>query len=179
MVSTVMPLADGEMIEVGLIGPEGFAGAPALLGSGSAPTEALAQTPASALRLRAGLLREEMQKSQALLGLLLRYVCALHTQACQSAACNAHHVLTERLARWLLMAHDRWANDELPLSHEFIAMMLGVRRPGVTIAVGTLKHAGLIGTEHGRITILDRPNLEAAACECYRAVRDQYERVLL
>lgn len=177
MVSTVMPLADGEMTEVGLIGREGFVGAPALLGSDSAPTEALAQTPGAALRLRAGVLREEAHRSQPLRRLLLRYVYALHAQACQSAVCNAHHLVNERLARWLLMARDRWDRDELPLNHEFIAMMLGVRRPSVTIAIGVLKQAGLIGTEHGRITILDRQSLEAASCECYGAVRDQHDRV--
>ena len=112
------------------------------------------------------------------MGMLLRYVQALHTQVSLSAACNGRHTLSERLARCLLTARDRAKSDQMPLSHEFLSMMLGVRRAGVTVAVGTLKAAGLIRNTHGQVTITDRQGLEAACCECYRTVRNEYERLL-
>jgi CRP-like cAMP-binding protein len=178
MASMVTPLADGAMIEVGLIGKEGLVGVPILLGTDIAPAETMVQMPGAALRIAAGTLRELVGRSPGLFALLLRYVQALHVQVSQSAACNGRHPLNERLARWLLMARDRADGDELPLSHEFIAMMIGVRRPGVTVAVGTLKTAGLIRNSHGKIIILDRRGLEAVSCECYRIVRKEYERLI-
>jgi CRP-like cAMP-binding protein len=129
------------MIEVGMIGNEGFAGVPVLLGADTSPLEAMVQIPGSALRMQSSALREQAGRSAALLGLLLRYVQALHTQVSLTAACNGRHTLPERLARWLLTARDRATSDRMPLSHEFLAMMLGVRRAGVTVAVGTLKAA--------------------------------------
>jgi CRP-like cAMP-binding protein len=108
---------------------------------------------------------------------LLRYVQALHTQVSLTAACNGRHTLPERLA-WLLTAHDRATSDQLPLSHEFLSQMLGVRRAGVTVALGTLKAAGLIRNTHRQVSILDRPGLEAASCECYRTVGGEYARLL-
>ena len=128
--------------------------------------------------MQSSALREEAGRSSAVLGLLLRYVQALHIQVSLSAACNGRHTLPERLARWLLTARDRATSDQMPLSHEFLSMMLGVRRAGVTVAVGTLKAAGLIGNTHGQVTILDRQGLEAACCECYRTVRNEYRRLL-
>jgi CRP-like cAMP-binding protein len=128
--------------------------------------------------MQANAFREEVTRRSTLLALLLRYVQALHIQVSLSAACNGRHTLPERLARWLLTARDRATSDELPLSHEFLSMMLGVRRAGVTVAVGTLKTAGLIRNSHGRVTIIDRQGLEAASCECYRTVRNEYERLL-
>ena len=178
MVSLVQPLENGAMIEVGMIGNEGFLGVPVLLGAESSPLEAMVQIPGSALRMQASAFREEAGRSSALMGMLLRYVQALHTQVSLSAACNGRHTLPERLARWLLTARDRAKSDQMPLSHEFLSMMLGVRRAGVTVAVGTLKAAGLIRNTHGQVTITDRQGLEAACCECYRTVRNEYERLL-
>jgi CRP-like cAMP-binding protein len=128
--------------------------------------------------MQASVFREEVGRRTALLGLLLRYVQALHIQVSLSAACNGRHTLPERLARWLLTARDRATSDRMPLSHEFLAMMLGVRRAGVTVALGTLKAAGLIYNTHGQVNIVDRPGLESASCGCYRTVRDEYERLL-
>ncbi len=178
MVSLVQPLENGAMIEVGMIGNEGFVGVPLLLGADSSPLEAMVQIPGSALRVPASAFREEAGRSSALMGLLLRYVQALHTQVSLTAACNGRHTLPERLARWLLTARDRAKSDQMPLSHEFLSMMLGVRRAGVTVAVGTLKAAGLIRNTHGQITITDRQGLEAACCECYRTVRNEYQRLV-
>ena len=177
-VSLVQPMADKSMVEVGIIGREGFVGSPVLLGAGTSPVMAMVQAPGEALRIPASVLLKEASDSSELSRLLLRYVQALHVQVAQTAACNGRHTLAERLARWLLTAHDRVAGDDLPLSHEFLAMMLGMRRAGVTVAVGTLKKAGLIDNGHARITILDRKGLEVAACECYRAVRSEYKNLL-
>jgi CRP-like cAMP-binding protein len=177
-ISLVRPMADKSMIEVGIIGREGFVGSPVLLGANKSPIMAMVQAPGEALRIRVRVLLKEVAGSPQLSGLLFRYVQALHVQVAQTAACNGRHTLAERLARWLLTAHDRVAGDDLPLSHEFLAIMLGMRRSGVTVAVGALKKAGLIKNGHARITVLDRPGLEAAACECYRAVQDEYENLL-
>lgn len=178
MISLVQALESGAMIEVGMIGNEGLVGMPILLGAETSPLEAMVQIPGSALRIEAGVFRDEVGRCTALLGLLLRYVQALHIQVSLSAACNARHSLPERLARWLLMARDRATSDRMPLSHEFLAMMLGVRRAGVTVAVGTLKAAGLIYNTHGQVTILDRRGLEGACCECYHTVRNEYQRLV-
>jgi CRP-like cAMP-binding protein len=179
MVSLVQPLENGAMIEVGMIGNEGLVGVPVLLGDDRSPLEAMVQIPGSALRMLASAFREEVGHRTTLMGVLLRYVHALHIQVSLTAACNGRHMLPERLARWLLTAHDRSSStDQLPLSHEFLSMMLGVRRAGVTVALGTLNAAGLIRNTHAQVTILDRPGLEAASCECYRTVRDEYVRLL-
>jgi CRP-like cAMP-binding protein len=178
MVSLVQPLEDGTTIEVGMIGNEGLVGTPILLGADSSPLEAMVQIPGSALRMPATAFREEVGRRTGLLGVLLRYVQALHVQVSLTAACNGRHTVPERLARWLLTAHDRSPNDQLPLSHEFLSQMLGVRRAGVTVALGTLKTAGLISNTHARVNILDRSGLEAASCDCYSTVRDEYARLL-
>jgi CRP-like cAMP-binding protein len=178
MVSLVQPLENGTAIEVGMIGNEGLVGTPVLLGADSSPLEAMVQIPGSALRMRASAFREEVGRRAGLLGVLLRYVQALHVQVTLTAACNGRHTVPERLARWLLTAHDRSPNDQLPLSHEFLSQMLGVRRAGVTVALGTLKVAGLIRNSHARVHIIDRPGLEAASCDCYSTVRDEYARLL-
>jgi CRP-like cAMP-binding protein len=135
------------------------------------------QIPGSALRIGASAFREETRRNSPLSRLLLRYAQALHVQVSGSAACNGRHALSERLARWLLMAGDRASGNEVPLGHEFLSMMLGVRRAGITVALGTLKTAGLIRNTHGRVTIIDRHGLEAASCECYRLVRSEYQRL--
>ena len=176
MVSLVQPL-QGAMIEVGMIGNEGFVGVPVLLGADASPLETMVQIPGSALRIETGAFREKAGRSTTLSGLLLRYAQALQVQVSLTAACNGRHPIPERLARWLLMARDRAPSDELPFGHEFLSMMLGVRRAGVTVAVGTLKAAGLIRNTHGQVTIIDRHGLEAASCECYRIVTNEYERL--
>ncbi len=177
-VSMLAPLEGGELLEVGMIGREGMVGLPVILGTDSLATEAMTQMPGTAWRIRASALREAFEHSAALRALLLRYVQAYHTQVALAAACNARHAIEERLARWLLMAHDRAEGDELPLTQEFIAQMLGVRRAGVTVAAGSLQRAGLIRHRNGHITVLDRPGLEAEACECYGTVRQQFEHIL-
>lgn len=178
MVSLVHPLEDGAQIEVGVIGREGFVGVPALLGADTSPTEAMVQIPGSGLRLAVAVFRDQLRQSQPLSDLLLRYAQALHVQVAQTAACNGRHVLPERLARWLLMARDRADSDELPLSHEFLSMMLGARRVGVTLALGALRTAGIIRNRHGKVTIVDRAALEEASCECYRSIKRQYDLLL-
>ena len=126
--SLVQPLENGAMIEVGMIGNEGLVGVPVLLGTDSSPLEAMVQIPGSALRMQASAFREEAGRHTAFFGLLLRHVQAIHIQVSLTAACNGRHTLPERLARWLLTARDRAPSDQLPLSHEFLSMMLGVRR---------------------------------------------------
>ncbi len=177
MVSIVQVLRNGADAEVGVIGSEGFVGMPVLLGADTSPLEAMVQLPGFALRMPAGAFREELRRSLGLSELLLRYVHALHVQASICGGCNLLHNLPERLARWLLMARDRAASDRLRLTHEFLSMMLGVRRPGITVALGTLRAARLIDNGHGHITIMDRPGLEAACCECYGIVTSEYRRL--
>jgi CRP-like cAMP-binding protein len=178
MVSLVAPLSDGAFIEVGVIGREGCVGSTVLHGVDTYPAEAMVQVAGSALRIGAAELQREAARSSALSRLLLRFTHALHVQVTQTAACNGRHTLQERLARWLLVTRDRIDEDVVPLTHEFLGMMLGARRAGITVAVGSLKQAGLVRNSTGRVTILDRAGLEAAACECYRVVKAEYARLL-
>jgi CRP-like cAMP-binding protein len=178
MVSLLILLEDGAVIEVGVIGNEGLLGVPALFGAATAPHQAMVQMPVEAMRLRTSLMREAMQRSPAVLERVMRYSQALQIQVSQTAVCNAHHELQERLARWLLMAHDRAPNDVLPLTQEFLSMMLGARRPSVTVAAHTLHEAGAIIYTRGVITVANRERLEDAACECYRAVQEKIEPLL-
>ncbi len=177
-VSMVARLEGGDLAEVGLVGREGMVGLSLALGADAASTEAMVQGTGTALRMDAAAFRQALAGSAALHRLLLRYALAFQAQVSQTAACNGRHRLEERLARWLLMAHDRADGDELPLTQDFLSMMLAVRRSGVTIAAGILQKAGLIRYVRGRITVLDRPGLEAAACECHGAVRREYARLL-
>lgn len=178
VVSIVQHMADGAAVEVGLIGREGFVGIPIVLGTRTSPAEANVQLKASAFRMTTKALLEATQRSKQLNALLLCYTHALHIQVTQTAACNGRHDLHQRLARWLLSAHDRSDSDELALSHELLSMMLGRRRAGVTVTLGTMRRAGLIKNLYGRIQVVDRRGLEKAACECYRLVRDEYRRLL-
>ena len=178
MVSLLTPLEEGQTTEVGIVGREGMIGLPVVLGADSVATEALVQMQGTALRVPAAELREAFEASAALRGVLLRYAQASHAQIAQTAACNGQHAVDERLARWMLMAHDRAEADEFPMTQEFIATMLGVRRAGISVAAGVLQKAGVIRYGYGRIEVLDRAGLEAASCECYGAVRRQYERLL-
>jgi CRP-like cAMP-binding protein len=178
MVSLIATLEDGEQVEVGIAGSDGLVGLPLVLGDGHAITEARVQMEGAALRMEAGAVRDEMGANPAFRGLLLRYTLAFHAQVTLTAACNARHPIEQRLARWLLTAHDRAEADEFAMTHEFMAMMLGVRRPGVSLAAGVLQKAGLIRYARGHMAITDRPGLEAASCECYHTVRREFGRLL-
>jgi CRP-like cAMP-binding protein len=178
MVSLVLTLEDGSAIEVGLVGREGMVGALAPLGATAMSGEARVQMAGTALRMRAGVLRSEAARNPRLMDLLLRYVQALFAQVSQSVACNGRHPLKARMARWLLMVQDCAESAEVPLSHEFLATMLGVRRAGITVAAAEFKETGLVENRRGRFIIRDRDGLEEAACECYQAVRTQYTRLL-
>lgn len=178
MISIVASMRDGSSVEVGIAGREGMLGVEAVLGDDVSLNEAMVQIPGRALRLPVEVLRREAQADQRLRAVLLRFVQAYLNASTQSAACNRAHLLEQRLARWLLTARDRAGTDRLPLTHEFVAMMLGVRRAGVTVAAQSLQSAGLIQYAHGRITVADREGLETAACECYRVIKQEYARLL-
>jgi CRP-like cAMP-binding protein len=177
-VSMFASLEDGKLVEVGMVGWEGMVGLSVILGADSSTTGTVAQIPGTSWHVRAAAVKWVFDTSPALHSLLLRYAQAYHSQVVQTAACNGCHTLEKRLARWLLMAHDRADSDEFPMTQEFIAQMLGVARASVSGMAGTLQKAGLIGYIHGRITILDRPGLETASCECYRIVQQQFEHLL-
>lgn len=178
MISLVSNLEDGMQAEVGIIGREGMLGMSLLSGMNTSFVEAMVQLPGTALRMGAREFRQEVEVNAALRQALLRHSEALQAQVMQTAACNGRHGLEQRLARWLLMAHDRVDGDELHLTQDFIAMMLGVHRPSITVTAGILQRAGLIRYMAGRITILDRSSLEASACECYAAVRRRFAVIL-
>lgn len=178
LVSLVMVLQDGSTAEVGLVSGNGMVGIPVILGSDISFNLAIVQVAESAMRLPADHLKTEFQRGGALQSLLLRYVQALLAQVSQTAACNRLHPLEARLARWMLLVQDAIHSDELQLTQEFIAQMLGVHRSGVTIAAGALQQAGLIHYNRGKITILNREGLEAISCECYRVIEDEYDRLL-
>ncbi len=178
MVSMIATLEAGNHLEVGLVGREGMVGLPVVLGNHVSSTGGTVQLKGMGLSLPAPRLRDALDADPALRSVLLRYAQAFHAQVAQTAACNGRHVLQERLARWLLMAHDRAGADAFLLTQEFLSNMLGVRRPGITVAVGALQRAGLIRHEQGRLTVLDRAGLEEASCECYRVVRRHFERLL-
>jgi CRP-like cAMP-binding protein len=165
-------------IEIGLVGREGFAGVPVLLGADRTPHETFMQIGGAALRIEAGAFRDALEQSSALQKLLLRFVQVFHLQTAQTAACNGSHSVGRRLARWLLMCHDRLDGDELPLTHEFIAVMLGVRRPGVTEALQMLETEQAIRTERCNIVVLDRRKLEETAGDGYGGPEAEYERLI-
>jgi CRP-like cAMP-binding protein len=178
VVSVLARMGEGKVLDVGLIGREGMVGLPVLLGTDRTPHEARVQLAGSGWRLDAAVLRQELERSAALRRLLLLHAASLYFQVSQLAGCNGCHALARRLARWLLMMHDRGEGDALALTHAIVAKSLGVRRAGITTLVGTLQAAGAIRSGRGRIEVLDRQRLEAAACPCYRIVRQQAERAL-
>ena len=178
IVSMIAMLEDGDASEVGLIGREGMTGLPVLLGDGRSPLESLVQSGLVALRIESEAFRRAVATLAPLRNVLLRYALAFQSQVTMTAACNSRHPIEQRLARWLLMAHDRTEGDTFPMTHEFLSLMLGVRRAGVTVAAGALQRAGLIAYEAGRITVTDRAGLEAAACECHSTVRREFGRLL-
>lgn len=178
MCSLLATLEGGEQVEVGVVGREGLVGLPLVFGDDRSLVEVRVQMEGKALRLGAAALRAAMEESAALRGLLHRYALAFQAQVTMTAACNTRHAIEQRLARWLLIAHDRAGADEFPMTHEFLSVMLGVRRPGVSLAAGVLQKAGLIRYVRGRMEITDRPGLEAASCECYHVTKREFERLL-
>lgn len=175
-ISALAVLSDSQSLEIGLIGAEGIAGVSVILGAETSHGLSICQTGGSAWRLSAARLKEACHEGSVFRNLLLRYVDIFHIQVAQTAACNAHHDLSQRLARWLLGAHDRSAVNRLSLTQDLIAAMLGVRRSTVSVAAGQLQKAGLIRYQHGSITIVDRAGLERAACECYNVVASAYRQ---
>ena len=178
MISMVAMMNDGESVEIGMIGREGMFGVSAILGDDTPSQRAMVQLAGAGVRMKSETLRQEARANAPLQALLLRYVQATLSTVAQSAACNRLHLLEQRFARWLLSAHDRAEGDTFPMTHEFLAMMLGVRRPGVTVAAQSLQAGGLISYNHGTMTILDRKGLEAVSCECYRFVQAEFDRLL-
>ena len=177
-VSVVTVLANGSMVEVATIGSEGVVGTSATALGYREPTLTMVQMESEiCYRMPAAAFRREIDRHGALHDIVARFSQALIGVVMQSTACNATHKIENRLARWLLTAHDRVASDQFPLTQEFLAMMLGAARPTVTIVAGTLQRAGLITYRRGRISILNRPQLEAASCECYRVTADLLARI--
>jgi CRP-like cAMP-binding protein len=177
-VSMLAYMEDGDAAEVGLAGYEGMVGLPVLLGADHDDIEAMVQSPGTALRMNTQAFRETLEQLPAFRTLLLRYALVHHGQVARTAACNGRHHTDQRLARWMLMAHDRCQTDEFPMTHEFLSMMLGVRRAGITVAAGTLQKAGLIRYNRGRIEVTDRPGLESVSCDCYGIVRRAQDQLL-
>lgn len=178
VVSMLNIMEDGGAIEVATVGNEGFIGIPLLLGAERSPLEAFVQIPGDALRIKADVFKREITPGSPSYNLLLRYTQALIDQLGQSAACNRLHSIEERCCRWLLLTQDRVGSDEFPLTHEFLAQMLGVRRASVSIVAAVLQKAGLISYHRGKMMIVDRKGLEAGACECYQVIKAEYDRLL-
>jgi CRP-like cAMP-binding protein len=178
VVSLITYMADGAGTEVGIVGNEGMAGISIFLGSGREPGKVFCQVPGEALRMKAKALREETRGGSPLNEILLRYTQALLIQVSQSTACNRLHTAEERLCRWLLMTHDRVGADQFQITQDFMADMLGLRRPTVSLVASTVQKAGLIRYSRGKMAIVDRTGLEAASCECYAKVKEEFDRLL-
>lgn len=176
--SVVAMMEDGSEVEVGVIGKEGMFGLPIILGTDSTPLQTIVQLADGATRIKAELFKEELDPGGQLYRLLLSYMQAFFIQTAQTAACHRLHKLDERLARWLLMCHDRCKSDEMALTHEFLAVMLGVRRAGISEAASKLQEAGLIRYHRGHVRIVDRQGLEAVCCECYAVIKREFDRLL-
>ena len=178
IVSLLYVMEDGASAEIAVVGNEGIVGISLFMGGGSTPSRAVVQSAGAGLRLRAQILKDEFNRNGPVLHLLLRYTQALITQMAQTAVCNRHHSLDQQLCRWLLLSLDRLHGNELLMTQELIANMLGVRREGVTEAALSLQQAGLIHYTRGRISVLDRAGLEKRTCECYAVVKKEYDRLL-
>ena len=178
IVSLLYVMENGSSAEIAVIGNDGIVGVALFMGGGSMPNRAVVQSAGRAYRLRGQLLMKEFNQFGAMLHLLLRYTQALITQMAQTAVCNRHHSVDQQLCRWLLLSLDRLPSNELTMTQELIANMLGVRREGVTEAAGKLQKAGLILYSRGHITVLDRPGLEERVCECYQVVKSESDRLL-
>ncbi len=178
VVSLTNVLSEGGTVEIGTAGREGMAGLPVFLGEDAGTIRAFAQIPGTAIRIEAGTFARLAASSAPFHALLLQYTHAFLTQVAQTAACNGAHLVEQRCARWLLMTHDRVDGDVVPLKQQFLAEMLGVHRPAVTIAAGALQKAGIIRYTRGKVTVLDRPALEESACECYSIISRRADELL-
>jgi CRP-like cAMP-binding protein len=178
IVSLLYVMEDGASAEIAIVGNEGILGIALFMGGETTPSRAVVQSAGHAYRMKAQYLKAEFERIGPFLHLLLRYTQALITQMAQTAVCNRHHSVDQQLCRWLLLSLDRLATSELSMTQELIANMLGVRREGVTEAAGKLQGAGLIHYRRGKITVLDRPRLEARSCECYQVVKTEFDRLL-
>jgi len=178
IVSLLHVLENGASAEIAVVGFEGVVGISIFMGGGSTPSRAVVQSAGMGFRLRSDAIKEEFDRSSPVMHLMLRYTQALITQMAQTAVCNRHHSLDQQLCRWLLLSLDRLQGNELVMTQELIANMLGVRREGVTEAALKLQKACLIRYARGHISVLDRPGLEQRTCECYAVVRKEYDRLL-
>jgi CRP-like cAMP-binding protein len=178
VISLISISESGATIEVGMIGNEGIVGLPIILGETTMLYRATVQIPGNAVRIPAELVKKEFKYQSELHKQLLRYTYTLLTQVSQSAVCNRFHTVEKRLCRWLLVTHDRVKCDDLQLTQELLALMLGTRRAGVSVAAGILQKAGLIRYSRGHIKILDRTGLESATCECYHIIKDQFDHFM-
>lgn len=178
IVSLLYVLEDGSSAEIAIVGNEGLVGISLFMGGGTTPSRAVVQSAGHAYRMEGKFIREEFILAGPVQQLFLRYTQAMLTQMGQTAVCNRHHSVDQQLCRWLLMSLDRLPSNDLTMTHDLIANMLGVRREGVTQAAGKLQRAGVIHYHRGRITVLDRPKLERMACECYEVVRKEFMRLL-
>jgi CRP-like cAMP-binding protein len=178
IVSLLYVMENGASAEIAVVGNEGVVGISLFMGGESTPSRAVVQSAGQGLRLRAHLIKQEFEQAGPAMHLLLRYTQALITQMAQTAVCNRHHSLDQQLCRWLLLSLDRLQSNELVMTQELIANMLGVRREGVTEGALRLQKIGLIRYSRGRITVLDRPGLENRTCECYAVVKKEYDRLL-
>jgi CRP-like cAMP-binding protein len=178
IVSLLYVMEDGASAEIAVVGNEGILGIALFMGGETTPSRAVVQSEGFGYRLRAQLLKHEFNRAGHVMHLLLRYTQALITQMAQTAVCNRHHSVDQQLCRWLLLSLDRLPSNELTMTQELIANMLGVRREGVTEAAGKLQRAGLIHYSRGRITVIDRPGLERNTCECYAVVKKEFDRLL-
>ncbi|OYU93242.1 MAG: Crp/Fnr family transcriptional regulator [Burkholderiales bacterium PBB5] len=178
IVSLLYVMEDGASAEIAVVGREGMVGVSLFMGGETTPSRAVVQSAGQGFRLQARALKEEFNRVGPVMHLLLRYTQALITQMAQTAVCNRHHSLDQQLCRWLLLSLDRLQGNDLIMTQELIANMLGVRREGVTEAALKLQKAGLIRYARGHITALDRPGLEARSCECYAVVKKEYDRLL-
>jgi CRP-like cAMP-binding protein len=177
IISLLYVMIDGASAEISVVGREGIVGVAVFMGGDSTPSRAMVQSAGTAYRLRASDLRREFNSDPAMRMLMLRYTQALITQMAQTAVCNRHHSIDQQLCRWLLLSMDRLPTNELTMTQELIANMLGVRREGVTEAAGKLQKLGVIRYQRGHITVLDRKRLEALCCECYRVVKTETDRL--
>jgi CRP-like cAMP-binding protein len=178
IVSLLYVLENGASAEIAVVGNEGILGISRFMGGESTTIRAVVQSGGTALRLAANILMQEFNRAGPVMHLLLRYTQALITQMAQTAVCNRHHSLDQQLCRWLLLSLDRLQSNQLVMTQELIASMLGVRRESVTEAAGRLHRAGIINYQRGHITVLDRPQLERRSCECYGVVKKEYDRLL-
>ncbi len=178
IISLLYVMENGASAEIAVVGNEGIVGVALFMGGQTMLNRAVVQSAGHAYRLRGALMQQEFDRYGVLMRLLLRYTQALITQMAQTAVCNRHHSVDQQLCRWLLLSLDRLSAQELTMTQELIANMLGVRREGVTEAAGKLQKAGLIDYRRGHITVLDRPGLEARVCECYQVVKTEFDRLL-